>query len=148
MTCNHTMGESEIKETTPEYYLSIVIPTWNEEKRLPQTLQKITLHLQTKRYSAEIIVVDDGSTDNTVRVAQEFAQKYPSVRIICNDHRGKAYTVRTGMLAAQGEYILFTDADGATPIGEVDKLLPFLEQGYDVAIASREGAEARRYNEP
>ncbi|MBC7233957.1 MAG: glycosyltransferase family 2 protein [Chloroflexi bacterium] len=142
------MGESEIKELDTQPYLSIVIPTWNEEKRLPQTLQKITSYLQSKGYPAEILVVDDGSTDNTVGVAEEFAQKYPSVRLIRNDHRGKAYTVRTGMLAAQGQYILFTDADGATPIEEVDKLLPFLEQGYDVAIGSREGAEAKRYNEP
>lgn len=141
-------GEPEIEELNTKSYLSIVIPTWNEEKRLPQTLQKITSYLQTKDYDAEIIVVDDGSTDNTVQVAQEFAQKFPAVRVICNDHRGKAYTVRTGMLAAQGQYILFTDADGATPIQEVDKLLPFLERGYDVAIASREGAEARRFQEP
>lgn len=144
----HYIGEPNIKKTNPEPYLSIVIPTWNEEKRLPQTLQKITAFLQTKGYAAEIIVVDDGSMDNTVQVAQQFAQKFPAIRVICNDHRGKAYTVRTGMLAAQGQYILFTDADGATPIEEIDKLLPLLEQGYDVAIASREGAEARRYHEP
>ena len=142
------MGESNIQEINFQPYLSIVIPTWNEEKRLPQTLQKIASYLQIKGYAAEIIVADDGSTDQTVQIAQQFARKLPAVRVICNDHRGKAYTVRTGMLAANGQYILFTDADGATPIEEVDKLLPRLEQGYDIAIGSREGAEARRFHEP
>nr|MBC7244775.1 glycosyltransferase family 2 protein [Chloroflexota bacterium] len=140
--------KSETTEPTAVPYLSIVIPTWNEAKRLPQTLQKIISYLQGKGYPAEIIVVDDGSTDSTVQVAQEFVQKSPFVRLIRNDHRGKAYAVRTGMLTANGQYILFTDADGATPIEEVDKLLPRLEQGYDVAIGSREGAEAKRFHEP
>ena len=105
-------------------------------------------HLQAKGYTAEIIVVDDGSQDNTARLVEESAAANPIVRLIRNEHRGKACAIRTGMLAANGEYVLFTDADEATPIGEVDKLLPRLESGYDVAIASREGVGARRYNEP
>ena len=131
-----------------EPYLSIVVPAYNEERRLPNTLRHITSHLQAKSYAVEIIVVDDGSTDNTARLVEELAETDSIVHLIRNEHRGKAYAIRTGMLAARGEYVLFTDADEATPISEVDKLLPRLEEGYDVAIASREGLGARRYNEP
>jgi glycosyltransferase involved in cell wall biosynthesis len=115
---------------------------------LPESLDKIVAFLQTRDYSAEVIVVDDGSTDNTVDVVGGFIARYPLVSIIKNDHRGKGYAVRTGMLAARGSYVLFSDADLATPIEEVDRLLPFLEDGYDVAIGSREGMGAQRMNEP
>lgn len=95
-----------------------------------------------------MVVVDDGSSDDTAALVEEAARKDASLQLIRNGHYGKAYTVRTGMLAAQGRFVLFTDADGATPIEEVDKLLPLLEQGADVAIASREGSGARRIGEP
>jgi glycosyltransferase involved in cell wall biosynthesis len=104
--------------------------------------------LQGRPYSSEIIVVDDGSTDGTADVVTRLAANNPFIRLIRNEHRGKAFTVRTGMLDAAGQYILFTDADGATPISEVDKLLRPLEAGCDVAIASREGVGARRFGEP
>lgn len=129
-------------------YLSIVVPAYNEEQRLPRTLRDIVSFLQSQSYAAEIVVVDDGSEDNTANVVAEFAATHPSVRLIRNEHRGKAFTVRTGMLAAEGRYVLFTDADGATPIQEVDKLLLPLQEGYDVAIGSREGVGAMRYDEP
>lgn len=100
-------------------------------------------------YPAEVIVVDDGSEDRTAEVAERFAKTLaPMVRLIRNDHRGKGYTVRTGMLAAQGEYILFSDADLATPIEQWDKLRPYFDKGYDVVIGSREGFGARRVGEP
>lgn len=124
------------------------MPAWNEEQRLPQTLHSIVSYLQARNYAAEIIVVDDGSTDNTAQAVEQFAAANPTVRLIRNEHRGKAYAVRTGMLAASGQYVLFMDADGATPISELDKLLPHLERDYDVVIASREGVGARRYDEP
>jgi len=96
-----------------------------------------------------VIVVDDGSEDRTAEVAEQFARALaPMVRLIRNDHRGKGYTVRTGMLAAQGEYILFSDADLATPIEQWDKLRPYFDKGYDVVIGSREGLGARRVGEP
>ncbi|MFQ6014915.1 MAG: dolichyl-phosphate beta-glucosyltransferase [Anaerolineae bacterium] len=129
-------------------FLSIVIPAYNEEQRLPGNLEKITLYLDRQPYPAEVIVVDDGSEDDTVAVVQQFVTTHPNVRLIENDHRGKGYTVRTGMLKARGKYILFTDADLATPIEEMDKLLAYLEEGYDIAIGSREGLGARRYDEP
>ncbi|UCC76859.1 MAG: glycosyltransferase family 2 protein [Anaerolineales bacterium] len=145
---NNCVGDGNIKETETGPYLSVVVPAYNEEQRLPQTLHNIMTFLRTKTYSAEIIVVDDGSADNTAQAVEEFAASQPIVKLIRNEHRGKAYAVRTGVLAAHGEHVLFTDADGATPIEEVDKLLPYLEGEHDVAIASREGLGARRYNEP
>jgi len=129
-------------------YLSVIIPAYNEAIRLPKTINTILTYLKQQSYSVEMLVVDDGSADNTVALAKELAQKYPEVRVIENDHRGKGYTVRTGMLQGSGKYILFSDADLATPIEEIEKLLPYLEDGYDVVIGSREGQGARRIGEP
>ena len=115
-----------------EPYLSVVIPAYNEEKRLKNHVPDIVTHLAGKSF--EIIVVNDGSKDGTAQVAKSF----PSVRVIdLNPNRGKGCAVKAGMLAAQGRYVLFTDADQSTPIGEVDKLLAKLEAGYDMAIGSR-----------
>jgi len=119
-------------------YLSIVIPAYNEEKRLPMAIPQVAAYAATKG-DFEIIVVDDGSTDGTARVAAELAKQYPQLRLISyKPNRGKGGAVREGMLAAQGRYVLFADADQSTPITELDKLLPKLErEGYDIAIASR-----------
>jgi dolichyl-phosphate beta-glucosyltransferase len=141
-------GESKITQLQSEPYLSIVIPSYNEERRLPGTLSKVIAYLQTKGRSAEILVVDDGSSDDTADITEQVSATNPVVHLIRNEHRGKAFAVRTGMLAAAGQFVLFSDADGATPIEEADKLLPRLDEGYDVAIASREGKEARRLDEP
>ncbi len=96
----------------------------------------------------EVMVVDDGSTDDTVALAERVAEQHPALHIIKNDHRGKGYTVRTGILKGRGKYILFSDADLAVPIEETAKLLAELEAGYDVVIGSREGQGARRIGEP
>ena len=96
--------------------LSIVVPAYNEARRIPATLQAILDFLDTQAFEAEIIVVDDGSTDDTVAQVERLSSEEPRIRIIRNDHRGKGYTVRTGLLAASGHYVLFTDADLAVPM--------------------------------
>lgn len=129
-------------------FLSVVIPVWNEERRLPGSLRRIADYLGQQGYTWEVIVVDDGSRDNTAGIARTFMVHHPQVRLIQIEHRGKGYAVRTGVLAAQGSFILFSDSDLSTPIEEVAKLLPWFEKGYDVVIGSREGIGARRYDEP
>ncbi len=113
-------------------FLSVVIPAYNEEKRLGPTLARIKEYLAAQDYSSEVLVVDNGSQDRTVEVARE-----AGVEVIEEPRRGKGAAVRTGMLAARGEHILFSDADLSTPIEEVEKLMAELRAGADVAIASR-----------
>src|SRR4051812_5898378 len=108
-------------------YLSVVIPAYNEASRLPTTLLKVMEYLEGCNYTYEVIVVDDGSDDRTVEVAEKFGAEHDHLQVIRNPHRGKGYTVRTGMLAAKGRYVLFSDADLSAPIEEVSKLLPYLE---------------------
>jgi dolichyl-phosphate beta-glucosyltransferase len=134
---------------TDRPFLSVVVPAYNEAMRLPKTLQRILDYLQAQTYAYELIVVDDGSSDNTIASVQEIVASDPHVRLIANPHFGKGYTVRTGMLAARGTIALFSDADLSTPIEEVERLLPWFDQGYDVVIASREGGGTRqRVGEP
>lgn len=117
--------------------LSIVIPSYNEEKRLPATLQRIAAYLKASGRNAEVIVVDDGSTDQTVKVAESFQGQMENLRIVSNGrNRGKGYSVRHGSMEARGEIVLFTDADLSAPIEEADKLLAKMNE-YDVAIGSR-----------
>jgi len=117
--------------------VSIVIPAYNEERRLPLALQQIRDYLTSRRLDAEIIVVNDGSTDATAQVVEEWQNQLPALRLVLNfRNRGKGYSVRHGMLEAQGRLALFTDADLSAPIEEADKLLAALET-HDVAIGSR-----------
>ena len=119
-------------------HLSVVVPAYNEEQRLPRTLARLNEYYESQSYSYEVIVVSDGSNDNTASLVTEFAQTHPAFRVIdYKPNHGKGYAVRTGILAAQGELILFCDADLATPQEETEKLLPRIEQGADVAIGSR-----------
>lgn len=129
-------------------FLSVVIPAYNEERRLPQTLQTVVDYLKQQSYNSEVIVVDDGSSDQTVQVVEAFCATHAIVRLIRNDHRGKGYAVRTGVLAARGHIVLFFDADSSTPIEDVEKLLPWFERGYAIVIGSREGLGAKRIKEP
>jgi dolichyl-phosphate beta-glucosyltransferase len=128
--------------------LSVVIPAYNEERRLPQTLARVYDYLARQNYPGEVLVVDDGSRDQTAQLAEDFARSHAHVRLVRNDHRGKGYTVRTGMLAARGHIVLFSDADLSTPVEDVEKLMPWFERGYDIVIGSREGAGAQRIREP
>jgi len=123
--------------STPEPALSIVIPAYNEERRLPPTLGKIAAWLAAKGIAAEVLVVDDGSTDGTARVVAEAAASLPGLRLLSNGRNfGKGYSVRHGMREARGRVGLFTDADLSAPIEEAEKLLAALE-GADVAFGSR-----------
>jgi dolichyl-phosphate beta-glucosyltransferase len=117
--------------------LSVIIPAYNEESRLPATLERIAAYLQDSGREAEVLVVDDGSKDGTAAVAEYFQIKIPSLRIVSNGvNRGKGFSVRHGMQEARGRIALFTDADLSAPIEEADKLIDALEK-FDVAIGSR-----------
>jgi len=129
-------------------FLSIVVPAYNEQQRLPGTVQAVFAFVTIHQLVVEVVVVDDGSTDATVATMEPLQAQHPQLHIIRNDHRGKGYAVRTGVLAAQGEYVLLCDADLAVPPEEWFKLASYFDQGYDVVIGSREGAGARRLGEP
>lgn len=120
-------------------FLSIVIPAYNEETNIRLgALDRVSRYLERVRYSWEVIVVDDGSTDATGRLLGEFRSN-KGFTVIENPHQGKAATVITGMLQAQGNIVLFADLDQAAPICEVEKLIPWFDRGYDVVIGSRSG---------
>ncbi len=142
-----------------ELYLTVVLPAYNEERRLPDTLGRVLAWLEEQPFLSELVVVDDGSQDQTVALVRRFMverealtpvieSRVCQLRLLENSHRGKGYAVRAGMLQGQGKYILFSDADLSTPIEDASNLLTWLESGFDVAIGSREGQGARRYNEP
>ena len=117
---------------------SIVIPAYNESARIAESLDKILQYAGTRNWNVEIIVVDDGSSDSTPEIVHARAAENPCLRLISNPgNRGKGYSVRNGMLHAQGEILLFSDADLSSPIEEFDKLLAAIAQGADVAIGSR-----------
>jgi glycosyltransferase involved in cell wall biosynthesis len=117
--------------------LSIVIPAFNEELRLPITLAEISAYIRASKRETEVIVVDDGSTDRTADLANSFRGEIQRLRVVANDrNRGKGYSVRHGMMEARGRNVLFTDADLSAPIAEADKLLAALADN-DVAIGSR-----------
>ena len=118
--------------------LSIVIPAYNESARIPATLRKVIEYLRAQPEPWELVVVDDGSTDQTAACVEQFSREVPGVRLLrCETNRGKGAAVRTGMLAAQGEFVLFSDADLSAPMSELPQLLEPLRNGYDVAFGSR-----------
>ena len=118
--------------------LSIVIPCYNEEQNIRLgALDKVALYFEKQTYSWEVLIVDDGSTDQSKGLLRKFVSKYPRFKLMENPHKGKAETVVSGMLAASGKEILFTDLDQATPIDQLEKLLPWFNKGYDIVIGSR-----------
>lgn len=118
-------------------FLSLIIPAYNEESRISGSLDKALEYFSRQDYSWEIIVVDDGSTDQTARIIENYNAKNPNITLIKQVNIGKGSAVRNGMLAAHGKYRVFTDADFSTPIYELEKVLPILSAGTDICIGSR-----------
>ena len=128
--------------------LSIVIPAYNEELRLPATLQTIHTFLQEQSYPAEVIVVENGSSDRTLQIAQETSKTMPELGFLHSQERGKGLAIKLGMLAARGEYRFICDVDLSMPVEEVNRFIPPILKDTGVAIASREARGAVRYGEP
>jgi len=132
-----------VASASPSPELSIIIPAYNEEKRLGPTLERMRTYLAARPFGLglgdiEVIVVDDGSSDRTAQVAQRHAKQIPSLRLVSNGtNRGKGYSIRHGMRKARGRIALFTDADLSLPIEEAEKLLAAIAAGSDMAIGSR-----------
>ncbi|MDF1500435.1 MAG: glycosyltransferase family 2 protein [Anaerolineales bacterium] len=128
--------------------LSIIIPAYNEELRLPGSLENIISFLGSQPYEYEVLIVENGSQDRTYEIAQDFERRYPFVRALSEPKAGKGLAVRRGMLAAEGEYRFIADADLSMPIEEVALFLPPNAPEFDIAIASREAPGAVRIGEP
>ena len=120
-------------------YLSVIIPAYNEERRLPKTLEEIDKYLSRQSYDYEILVVNDGSKDRTVEIAKNLAPKIKNLTVTGYErNRGKGFAVRFGMLEAKGDYRLFTDADNSTSVDQIEKMWPEFEKGSDIVIGSRD----------
>ena len=127
----------------PKY--SIVIPAYNESARIPATLKSVVECIRARSWDAEVLVVNDGSTDTTAEVVRSFIRNAPEVRMLENPgNRGKGYSVRSGMLQARGQIALFTDSDLSAPIEEAERLFAAIRQGADIAIGSRWLESARQ----
>lgn len=123
-------------------HLSVVIPAYNEEINLKRgVLSSVYDYLAKQKYTWEVLVVDDGSTDKTKEIVSGFIKKHRGFKLMKEPHRGKGGTVIAGVLAAKGEIVLFSDMDQSTPIDQIEKFLPRFEKGYDVVIGSRKGRE-------
>ncbi|HIE24768.1 MAG TPA: glycosyltransferase family 2 protein [Anaerolineales bacterium] len=131
----------------PFPFLSIIIPAYNEANRLPQTLRQVFDFLSSEDYSAEVIIVENGSSDNTYALAQKLTATYPNLRVLHNEVAGKGKAVKRGMLEARGKYRIFCDADLSMPVTEIPRFIP-PQLDDDIVIASREVEGAIRYNEP
>jgi len=128
-------------QNTSAPHLSVVIPAYNEERRLPRTLDDVLAYLARQSYSAEVVVVDDGSTDGTAGVVRERIGGAIPLRLVVHPdgiNHGKGAAVRRGMLEAQGRFRLFMDADNSTTLDHVERFWPFFEDGHDVVIGSRD----------
>lgn len=123
--------------------LTIVIPVYNEEKNIKRTVENIEIYMSGKDIQHDVVIVDDGSVDNTVSVVNGIASKYPSVSFLkLGKNCGKGKAVRTGMLNSKGDYVLFMDADGSTSIEEFEKFIPAVKRSDDVIIGTRKVQEA------
>lgn len=127
-----------------QIYLSVIIPAYNEEKTISNTLLDIDNYLSKQDFSSEIVVVSDGSKDKTAQVVNNLTKLIENLKLIDNqENHGKGWVVRQGMLEAKGKYRLFMDADNATTVDHFDKIRPFLNKGYKIVIGSREKKDAK-----
>ena len=131
-----------------EYLLSLILPAYNEEKRLPECLEKASGFVASHSEPIEVILVENGSSDRTYEIGADFAASHSWFRVLKEEKPGKGNAVRRGMLEARGKYRMFADVDFSMPIEEVDHFIPPALSDYDVAIGSREVKGAVRYNEP
>ena len=129
-------------------FLSIIIPSYNEESRLPDTLNKVGSFLDSQIYTSEVLIVNNNSTDRTEEIIMDFCSRYPNMKLLFEEKPGKGAAVRCGMLNAQGEFAFMCDADLSMPIEELNNFLPPKLEGIDISIASREAPGAIRYHEP
>ena len=129
--------------------ISIVIPCYNEEERIISSLNTVVSFMNSFNPSYEIVIVDDGSRDSSITLIKNYIATRDNIYLVENPHKGKGFAVRTGVLMTEGKYILMSDADLATPIDEIKRLLVWVENNnYDIAMASREGLGATRSDEP
>lgn len=129
-------------------YLSVIIPAHNEEQRLPKAMAMLFEFLGQQDYTAEVILVENGSQDRTLELAQELSRQYAPLIVLHEEQRGKGLAVQKGMLAAKGNFRFMCDIDFSMPVSEINRFFPPLLEDADVAIASREAKGAQRYNEP
>ena len=119
-------------------FLSVVIPCYNEKENLQRgVLADVEKYLAKQKYSSEVIISDDGSTDNSLEFIERFVKKHRRFRLLKNPHSGKPFAVRSGINQAQGEWVLFTDMDQSAPISQIEKLLPYFDRNNDIIIGSR-----------
>ncbi len=128
--------------------LSVVIPAFNEERRIASTLEQLHAYLSRQSYSWEILVSDDGSDDATAQLVSDFARRFPGIRLLSVEHRGKGWAVNQGMLAARGEYWFLCDADLAMPVEHLIRFLAPEMEKVDILVGSRELPTSRRFGEP
>lgn len=131
-----------------EPYLSLIIPAYNEAARLPRSLEQVNAFVEAQSYACEVLVIENGSRDDTYQVAQSFARNHPVFRVEHRDQAGKGGAVQQGMLSAKGEFRMMLDADLSMPVSEISRFLPPQQPEADVVIASREAPGAVRYDEP
>jgi len=126
-------------------HLSVIIPCYNEEKNLKRgVLEEVESYLSQQKYTSEVIITDDGSTDESPKLAENFAKNHPRFILLKNKHAGKPFALKAGLKKASGEIVLFTDMDQSAPIAELKKLLPWFEKKYDLVIGSR-GKERKHF---
>ncbi len=140
--------ETTIVRSSAGTDLSIVVPAFNEGWRLPETLATLFSFLASQSYKAEVIVVENGSSDNTASVVERLASRYDSLRLMTVKEAGKGRAVKAGVLDARGDAVFLCDADLSTPATEIRRFLATLQSGYDIVVGSREGPGAIRYAEP